>query len=167
MKRGMRIAAAAILLCTATAAHAQESDAHFRADVEKLLEVTGAAAFGAQMAALVSNQIIDSMKQHQPSIPDEAVALVKDVLNAEFTKAFEGPEGMSSKLVDIYIKHFTHAEVIKMLEFYNTDVGRKTVAVLPKLAQDGMAIGQQWAAANMERVMATLERRLREGGFIK
>ena len=167
MKRGMRIAVAAIVLCTATAAHAQESDPRFRADVEKLLEVTGAAALGAQMAALVSNQIIDSMKQHQPSIPDEAVALVKDVLNAEFTRAFEGPEGMSAKLVDIYIKHFTHAEVIKMLEFYNTDVGRKTVAVLPKLAQDGMAIGQQWAAANMERVMATLERRLREGGFIK
>ena len=31
----------------------------------------------------------------------------------------------------------------------------------------GAAVGQQWAVANMERIAATIDRRLREEGFIK
>lgn len=167
MNRGIRIAAAVIVLCIATAAHAQDADAHFRADVEKLLEVTGAAAVGTQLATLVSNQIIDSMTEQQSHIPERAIALIKEMLNAEFSKAFEGPQSIRAKLVDIYMQHFTHDEVIKILEFYDTEVGRKTVSVLPKLAQEGAAVGQQWAAANMGRIIATLQQRLREEGFIK
>lgn len=167
MSRAIKFAAAVIVLCIAPAAHAQDADARFRADVEKLLEVTGAAALGTQLATLVSNQVLDSMKQQQPDIPERAIALIKEVLNAEFSKAFEGPGGMRAQIVDIYRKHFTHDEVIKILDFYNTDVGRKTASLLPKLAQEGAAVGQQWGAANMGRILATLERRLREEGFIK
>ncbi|HEV3485500.1 MAG TPA: DUF2059 domain-containing protein, partial [Vicinamibacterales bacterium] len=141
----------------ATSAHAQDTDARFRADVEKLLDVTGAAALGTQMATLVSNQFIEAMKQQRPFVPDGAIALIKEVLHAEFSKAFDGPDGMRAKLVDVYVKHFSHEEIIKILEFYSTDVGRKTVSLLPKLAQEGAAVGQQWALANMQRIAATID----------
>lgn len=167
MSRGIRIAALLIVLCIATTAHAQDGNARFRADVEKLLEVTGAAALGTQMATLVSNQFIEAMKQQGPFVPEGAISLIKKVLNGEFSEAFDGPDGIGAKLVDVYMKHFTHEEIIKLLEFYNTEVGRKTVSLLPKLAQEGAAIGQQWAVANMERIAATIDRLLREEGFIK
>lgn len=167
MSRGIRIAALLMVLCIATTAQAQDGDARFRADVEKLLEVTGAAALGTQMATLVSNQFIEAMKQQRPSVPEAAITLIKEMLHVEFSKAFDGPDGIGAKLVDVYMKHFTHAEIIKILEFYDTDVGRKTVSLLPKLAQEGAAVGQQWAVANMERIAATIDRRLREEGLIK
>ena len=167
MSRGIGIAAAVIVLGIASSAHAQEADGRFRRDVEKLLEVTGTAALGTQMATLVANQFIDSMKQEQPDIPQRAITLIKEVLKAEFSSAFEGPDGVRSKLADIYMQHFTHDEVVEILEFYNTEVGRKTVSMLPKLAQEGAAVGQQWAAANINRIVATLQQRLREEGFIK
>src|SRR3712207_6294778 len=129
MSRAIRIAAAVFLLSIATGAHAQEADARFRADVDKLLEVTGAAAIGTQIATLVSDQVIDSMNQQQRLLPEGAVALIKEVLKAEFSNAFEGPDGMRARLADIYMKHFKHDEVIKILEFYNTEVGRKTVSL--------------------------------------
>lgn len=147
-------------------ANGQVLDTRFQADIEKLLEVTGAGAVGAQMATLVSNQMIDAMKQAQPGTPERAIAIVKEVLSSEFSRAFEGPDGLRGKMVGIYARHFTHEEVVALLNFYNTDVGRKTISVMPKLAQEGAAAGQEWAAANMMRVGGVVQQRLRAEGFI-
>jgi hypothetical protein len=43
-----------------------------------------------------------------------------------------------------------------MLAFYQTDLGKKTIAATPSITRDGAAIGQQWAEANMPRVLEAL-----------
>jgi hypothetical protein len=146
---------------------AQTIDPQFRADIESLLQVTGAGSLGAQMAALVSNQVIDSMKQAQQGLPERVATIVKETLNAEFTKAFEPRGELMGKMVGIYASHFTPQEVKGLLAFYGTDVGRKAVSVLPMLAQDGAAAGQQWAQQNMGRVLGVLQQRLRDEGLVK
>lgn len=99
-------------------AHAQDADARFRADVEKLLEVTGALALGTQ-------------------------------------------------IVGIHMKHFTHDEVMALLDFYGTAVGRKSISVMPTLAQEGAAAGQEWAAAHLPQILGAIDERLRAEGFLK
>jgi len=150
-----------------TPAQAQAIDPQFRADIESLLQVTGAGSLGAQMATMVSNQVIDSMKKAQPGMPERAATIVKETLNAEFTKAFEPQGELMSKMVGIYASHFTPQEVKALLAFYGTDVGRKAVAVLPMLAADGAAAGQQWGQQNMGRVLGVLQQRLRDEGLVK
>lgn len=157
---------AALWLSSGTA-DAQAIDEAFRADVESLLEATGALNLGAQMASIVSDQTIDAAKKAQPDIPDRAVALIKEVLNAEFAAAFTGPNGMRGQMVALYAKHFTHPEVKDLATFYRSDIGRKSISVMPLLASEGAAIGQQWSEKNMARVMGVLEQRLRAEGFIK
>jgi uncharacterized protein len=49
------------------------------------------------------------------------------------------------RVVDIYVKHFTHDEVRALLDFYTTPVGRKVIRVMPMLAQESSAAGQRWA----------------------
>jgi hypothetical protein len=161
------IAVLVLQLAGAPAARAPDPQALFQADVEKLLEVTGAATMGAQMAGLVSNQVIDSMRQNQPSVPARAVEIVKDVLNVEFARAFEQGGSLRQKMVQIQMKYFTHDEVKALLEFYSTPVGRKAISVMPLAAQEGAVAGQEWAAANMARIGANLQDRLRTEGFIK
>ncbi len=150
-----------------TPAQAQAIDPQFRADIESLLQVTGAGSLGAQMAMLVSNQVIDSMKKAQPNVPERVATIVKETLNAEFSKAFEPTGELMGKMVGIYASHFTPQEVKALLAFYATDVGRKAISVLPMLAQDGAAVGQQWAQQNMSRVLGVLQQRLRDEGLIK
>ena len=70
-------------------------------------------------------------------------------------------------MVGIYARNFTPAEVKAHLAFYATDVGRKAIAVLPRLAQEGAAVGQEWAQQNLPRVIGTLEQRLRTEGLLK
>ena len=161
------MAVALAVLVVATPVRAQDQDAAFRADVEKLLEVTGAAAMGTQMATLVSNQVINGFRRQQPSVPDRAVEIIKEELNAEFAKMFEPASTFRQTLITIHMKHFTHDEVKTLLEFYNTPVGRKAIAVMPLAAQEGAAAGQEWAGQNMPRITATLQERLRAEGFIK
>ena len=148
-------------------ARAQTLEPAFRADVETLLKVTGAGSLGAQMATLVSNQVIDAMKQAQPGVPERAATVVKETLNAEFGKAFEPGGELMARIVGIYASHYTPAEVKELLAFYNTDVGRKSISLLPTLAQEGAAAGQQWAQQNMPRVLSALQQRLRDEGLLK
>jgi len=168
MRRRLLIAALTLAgFVLSPPAHAQAIDPQFRADIESLLQVTGAGAFGAQMAALVSNQVVDSMKQTQPGMPERVAAVVKETLTAEFTKAFEPKGELMTKMVGIYASHFTPQEVKALLAFYGTDVGRKAVSVLPMLAQEGAALGQQWGQQNMSRVLGVLQQRLRDEGLLK
>jgi len=155
------------LLAFASSVNAQTKDDAFRRDIGKLLDATGSGALGTQMATMMSDQVIDSMRKAQPNLPDRVVVIVKDTLNTEFARAFNSPDGLLSSIVDIYAKHFTHEEVLALLKFYETPLGRKAVSVLPVVARESSAAGQVWAAANMQRIGALVQERLRAEGFAK
>jgi hypothetical protein len=160
------LAVAALLLCTHSA-HAQALDESFRTDIEKLLEVTGSSQLGTQMASLVSRQILEGLKQSQPDIPTRMIELAQQVLDEEFAKAFTGPDSLTSRIVAVYAKHFTQADVRGLLAFYGTDLGKKVIAALPIIFQESAAAGQEWSAQHMPEIMATFERRLRLEGLPK
>lgn len=156
-----------VLLASALSANAQTKDETFRRDISRLLDVTGAGALGPQMATMMSSQVIDSMSKAQPNIPERVVVIVKEVLNTEFARAFSAPDGLLSNMVDIYARHFTHDEVLALLKFYQTPVGKKAISVLPVVAQESSAAGQAWASANMLRIGSLVQERLRAEGFVK
>ena len=168
MPRRLLIAALTLaLFVLSTPARGQAIDPQFRADIETLFQVTGAGALGAQMATMASNQIIDAMSKTQPDLPERVATVVKQTLNAEFAKAFEPRGELMTRMVEIYARNFTQAEVKALLAFYATDIGRKMISVLPRLAQESGAVGQEWAQQNMPRMVETLERRLRDEGLLK
>lgn len=122
---------------------------------------------GAQAASLVSGQVLEGFKKSQPSIPDRALALAREVLDSEFAKAFVGPDNLIDQMVVIYARHFNHEDVRGLLAFYSSDLGKKTIASMPAVFQEGAAAGQQWAEKQMPRIATILETRLRAEGFIK
>lgn len=161
-----------ILLCVTAlsgavpAARAQAADDAFRKDIERLLDVTGSSKMGVQMATMASGQILDALAKRS-DIPPKAVELAKAVLNEEFGKAFEGPDGLNAQIAGVYARHFSHDEVLGLLAFYDTPLGRKMIAVSPALLQEAGAVGQTWAEKNMPRIGAAVDARLRAEGFIK
>jgi uncharacterized protein len=156
----IQILAFAMLACSGMAS-AQTIDPAFKADIERLLDATGASALGAQMASLTSSAMLDGMRKAQPNLPERLFTIVQEVLSEEFTKGFSASDGMLPKYVAIYAKYFTHDEVRGLLAFYQTDLGKKTIKTLPTLAQEGAAIGQQWGEVNMPRILEVLQARLK------
>lgn len=166
----LRVSAIALALAIVqfpTTAFAQAPDDAFRRDIMKLLDLTGSSKAGIQMANMISGQFLDSIRKMNPDVPPRAIEVAKELLNAEFTKAFESPDGLTPEIVDIYAKHFTHEEVLGLIAFYETELGRKSVATLPQLMQESGEAGQKWAQQHVPRILAAVQERLRAEGLIK
>ena len=99
-------------------------------DMKKLLELTGAVKVGIQMM----NTSIEAQRQTNPNIPQE--------FWDEFMKQIT-EDAFVEMVMPIYDKHYTHPEIQELIAFYQTPVGKKTITVLPLIAQESMEAGQK------------------------
>ncbi len=136
-------------------------------DIVRLLEVTGSAKMGEQMGLLMARQLIDQLRRVRPDIPARAVDVVDQVVKAELQAGMNAPDGLMARMVPLYAKHFTGDEIRALIAFYESEVGRKAVAVMPAIMQEAMTIGKQWGEEVGPRVQSKVEKRLREEGIIK
>ncbi len=156
-----------MLLAGSRTAAAQAPDAELRNDIERLLELTGSKTMAVQMAALVSTQMVEGLKRSQPDVPERAVTVLKEVIDTELANMFTAPDGIQQGMVGLYASSFTREDIAALIAFYSSPVGRKAIAVAPRLAQDGAALGRKWTEANMPRIIGLAQERLRAEGLIK
>jgi hypothetical protein len=148
----------------AMARKAPAVDPAVRADIEKLMTMTGQAQTGEQMATMFSNAFLNGFKQSQQVVPPRVIEIVREVVSTELVRGLN-ESGMKDKQIALYAKYFTHAEVKGLITFYESDLGRKTIANMPDLLREGAAIGEEWAKSAMPGVMKALEARLKAEGF--
>jgi uncharacterized protein len=99
-------------------------------DIKRLLDLTGAVKIGIQ----AMNTSIETQKKANSSIPQE--------FWDEFKKRVT-EEAFVEMISPIYDKHYTHQEITELILFYQTPIGKKTIAVLPLISQESMAVGQE------------------------
>jgi uncharacterized protein len=141
---------------------AEELTREKRADIEQLLTMTGALSIGKQMATAVVANIVQSLKRSHPEIPQNAL----DFLPADVGAVFE--ENMASfkeEIIPIYHKYFTGAEIREMIRFYSTDLGKKTIRVMPAAMQESMLVGQRWGQALEPKIDQRIRARLKQQGI--
>jgi hypothetical protein len=44
----------------------------------------------------------------------------------------------------VYDKYFTHNEILEMLAWYKTPLGKKTITVMPELTKELIQVGERW-----------------------
>src|SRR5688572_26949113 len=92
-------------------------------NVRTLLEITGSAKVG----IMVLENMINTYKKSLPAVPDE----FWQNLSSEF-KA----ETLIDLLTPIYARHYSDAEVLKLIEFYKSPLGKKVIEKMPLIAQE-------------------------------
>lgn len=157
----------AAFLFTAGPAAGQTVDPALQSDIVKLMELTGSAKMAEQMGTLISGQMVQVMRQLRPDLPPRAIEIVNEVLTGALAAGVQDPKGLTASLVPLYAKHFTHEDVRALLAFYQTEVGRKTITVMPTLFQEAAQAGQEWSRTIVPVIQAETEKRLRAEGFIK
>jgi hypothetical protein len=132
-----------------------------RADIERLLEMTGATKIGKQMATLSVAHMVQSLKQSHPEIPQRAL----DLLPAEVGAVFEAniPTFVAA-IIPLYHRYFTGDEIKGMIAFYSTDLGKKAISAMPGLMTESMAVGQQWGASLGPAIAERVRERLKKEG---
>ena len=121
-----------------------------RAEIRKLIELTGAA----NISADALRKIIDPLRAGFPQVPEEFWnTFIKEVHSDE----------LIDLVVPIYDKYYTRDEIQDLARFYQSPVGQKTIKVLPMLSAEAIDAGQEWGKMVADRAM----RKLREKGYDK
>jgi uncharacterized protein len=138
---------ACVLLLAVTAAgpaFGQDVDAAKRAEIEKLLALTGALKLGQQMSSMMVAQLTNVLRASHPDLPQKAL----DVLPEEINAAIAGNIAVFKEMViHIYARHYTLEDLQGLTQFYSTPLGRKVLDTLPLVMQESVVAGQKWGAS--------------------
>lgn len=149
----------ALLLTLSTPALAAEVDPAKAKQIQQLMELTGAQNLGQQFGKIMTAQIYQVLRAAKPETPERAFLVIEEETNNLMEQ--ESPALLAS-LVPIYDQHFSEAELKKLVAFYQTDLGKKTIAVMPMVMKESVAAGQAWGQAMAPKLMERLEERFKK-----
>jgi hypothetical protein len=135
------------IFCLPAVAQVPEAQAK-RADIIRLLRMTGAAKGAAQALDLM----LPSLKQSMPEVPEPVWREFRSEVREE---------DLIELTYQIWDKHFTHQEVRDLIRFYESPTGQKIIKETPAIQQESLVAGQKWGAQIVDRILV----RLREKGF--
>ena len=108
----------------------------------------------AQVTAVINaDTSLDAAKKQ------EAMAKVEQILPGAveaIAKVFRDPaliDEMMAEMVPLYANNYTTAEIKQLTAFYATPLGRKMLALTPRLSAESMAIGQRLVAPRLNTLM--------------
>jgi len=167
MKRFCAVFVFSFLFCAFghSQARADELTPQKRADIRKLMVITGAAKIGVQFADAMMQSLTKTLKATRPDIPDRVFAVMQNELVSLFQEKMEAPNGLIDQVIPIYDRYLTHSEISELLAFYQTDLGRKVIDILPKVTSESMAAGQAWGQSLGPEIAQRLQEALKREGI--
>jgi hypothetical protein len=162
----MRSAAAAILAATlallcALPAQADDLTPEKKADIEKLIGLTGALSRVEQISEIMINQTTAAIRNRRPDIPPQVLDVVREEINGVVK---DNLPSLLAPMEVLYHRHFTHEEVKQVIAFYETDVGRKMIREIPALLKESMALGGAWGESLGPQIDSRIRERLKAKG---
>lgn len=141
-----------LFVLVATLSFGQENDS-YKSSLKKLIQVSGTEV--AYKGAL--NQMIVMFKKQQSSVPSEfwdefATEVNKDAITQLITM-----------ILPVYQKHLTEEDLLDVIAFYETPVGKKFAEKTPLITQESMLAGQEWGKQIGQKVVD----KLRDKGYLK
>jgi hypothetical protein len=115
-----------------------------RADIEKLIRITGPSDVTRQTSHYFIRQFSQTIKASRPDLPANTYQILSDEINKVVGEHMTAKGGFLDRVVPIYAKHFNHGEIAGLLKFYQTDLGQKTIKVWPLILQESMSLAQEW-----------------------
>ena len=132
---------------------AQADEAEKRALAEELVELTDADAMMDGLYAQL-NQLMNSSQN------DEYLSDKQKIIKAKYTdqltqlmQAELSWEKLEQPTLDLYVKHFTVAELEGMVNYYRTDVGQSMLKKMPVVMGESMQLVQPM----MEELMPKMQ----------
>lgn len=129
-------------------------DASHREAAARILEITKAnTAMEAGFRAMVE-PLVAAMRQR--GMPEAATQEVRDAFNQWFSDEIK-LEDIKPKIVDVYVKEFSEAELKELYAFYQTPTGQKAIEKLPVVLAQGTRIGTEYAQSKQPALQVKLK----------
>jgi uncharacterized protein len=112
-----------------------------RALAAQLTEMIGVSHTSQQLIAVMRAQIIQMVIRNSGKSPDESSKIVDEVMMPDFTSQ---EKELTTSIVEVWASNFTVEDLKGLIDFYNTPLGKRLIATLPAVTQQGMQAGQAW-----------------------
>jgi hypothetical protein len=162
MARITVVLALALLSALATVARADELTPAKKADIRRLLEIMDAAKLAQQFASQNGRNMLRVMRLSRPGLPERAQGVIEAEAAKVYAQRIGAPDGLIDRVIPVYDRRFTHAEIKEILSFYRTPAGRKSIALMPDLFREMVDVANRWGKTLrpeiQDRALAALKR---------
>lgn len=156
----------AVVLCLLVPPAAAENiDPAKRTDIEKLIRITGPPDVTKQTSDFFIRQFSQTIKASRPDLPAKTYRILSEEINKVVDEHMTTRGGFLDMVVPIYAKHFNHKEIKALLEFYQTDLGQKTIKVWPLILQESMLLAQDWWKSLTPLIKKRVNHRFKKEGI--
>jgi len=133
------------------AAHATSESKH-RAAAENLMIMIH---LEDQMHSM-TEVMLKAQLQGNPKLAD-----FEDIMRGFFAK-YISYAALKEDLVNLYVEHFTEAELRDMAAFYSTPTGQRCIQLMPSLLQKGADLGRERVTEHMDELKDAVMARIQE-----
>ncbi|MDP4267515.1 MAG: DUF2059 domain-containing protein [Bacteroidota bacterium] len=127
-----------------------QSNNEYKETLKKMFESCGTM----DVYKVTIKQIIKISKEQKSNVPNKVWNQIEDEMLMSI-------DDLVDMLLPVYNKHLSLEDLQKLIEFYQTPIGKKLTAENPKIAQESMIAGQKWG----EKLEAKIVSKLLEKGF--
>jgi hypothetical protein len=144
------ITAISILLISTSSGFCQVGG-DYKSTLKKMLDAAGTE----ETFKTAIKQMMGMLKQQNANVPDSVWS--------DFEKEFSmtSMDELVDMLAPVYQKHMTESDLSKIIEFYQTPVGKKYAEKTPLIMAESMQVGQQWGM----RIGQKFQEKLKEKGY--
>ena len=136
-----------------------------RADIEKLMRITGPPDVTKQISNFFVRQMSQAIKASRPDLPARAYQILGEEINRVIEEQMTAKGGFLDMVIPIYAKHFSHEDIKGLLKFYQSDLWKKTIKVEPLILQEKLALAQDWSKSLEPIIKNKINQRFQKEGI--
>jgi hypothetical protein len=135
-----------------------------RADIEKLMRITGPPDVTKQISNFFIRQMSQAIKASRPDLPAKTYRILSEEINIVIEDQMTTKGGFLDMVIPIYARHFSHKDIRGLLKFYQTDLGKKIIKIWPLILQESMILAQDWSKSLGPVIKKNINKRFKKEG---
>ncbi len=156
---------AALIMAQLAIAESKSIDSVKITDIKKLVKVMGIVGPALRFARSQLDSHIFAIQKTHPEIPQNLLSQIKKELMSLIQSRIWTPGGLAERLIPIYDKYLTHAEIKESSKFFESPVGKKWLSISMAMMRDSISAGEQWERHVGPEVRKKLYTRLKTEGY--
>ncbi len=103
--------------------------------------------------------------QNNQAVSETVFAILKGSTLSLVKRQVSAEGGLMDRVVPLYDKHYTQGEIQKLIQFYETPLGKKVSALRPQIAKESMVVAEEWINFLEPLLVQALAKSLEKEGY--
>ncbi len=108
----------------------------------------------------------EATAQNNQAVSETVFAILKGSTLSLVKRQVSAQGGLMDRVVPLYDKHYTQDEIQKLIQFYETPLGKKVSALRPQITKESMVVAEEWINFLEPLLVQALAKRLEKEGYV-